>query len=431
MIKTSLRFVLPLICMALVCSTNAQSNTNIWQGTVNTDWATVGNWSKNATPTVTDSVLIPLATNYPVINTSGTFSVKTIYIDSGAMLTVMGFIGTANGIINKGDISGSGNIKGDVISKAGSSISPGGKNAIGILSIGGSWIDTLGSKINFEIAGEAGSGLVNGNDQLNIFTPSITHYDTAFVTFINGYYVTETKLFTFIVASDTSFYKHFGQAIISGPPLFKFPVGFDGYFAPITLTTTQTIYSIHIYNVLPLQLLNFTAQQQNAHIAIQWQTANEVNTSHFTIQRSVDAVNFIKVADINAKGGGNYSYNDNLTTLTHELSPIYYRLQMVDKDGAFTYSEVFSCKMLAVNKQLLVFPNPVKDCLLVQLPSSKSEKWTLQIANMQGKILQQQIIKVAGGAHTISINTFGLAKGSYTLLLKGENLLQTKQFVKE
>lgn len=426
----SLRFAVSVICLLSLCCANAQTNTTIWQGTVNTDWATAGNWSKNATPTVTDSVVIPIAINYPIINTSGTFSVKTITIDSGAMLTVMGFISTTHGIINKGDISGSGSINSNVFSKAGSSISPGGKNVIGILSIGGSWIDTLGSKINFEIAGEAGSGLVNGNDQLNIYTPSITHYNTAFVTFINGYNVTATKLFTFINASDTSFYKHFGQSIISGAPLFKFPVGFGGYFAPITLTTSQTAYSIYIYNLLPLQLLSFTAQQQqNSNIALQWQTTNEVNTSHFIIQRSIDGVNFTNLGKVQTKGGGSYDYTDNLSSVTPQPTALYYRLQMVDKDGSFAYSNVVACQMIDVPKQLGVFPNPVNNRLLVQIPFVKAEPLTVQIVDMFGKVLQQQTYNAS--VNTISINILALVKGTYTLVVRGEKRLLSKQFVKE
>jgi alpha-tubulin suppressor-like RCC1 family protein len=182
---------------------------------------------------------------------------------------------------------------------------------------------------------------------------------------------------------------------------------------------------------LPLFLINFSAHKEINAINLAWQTTNEVNTSHFTIQRSVNGTSFSNLGKVAAKGDGNYSYTDDLSTITHELSPIYYRLQMVDKDGSFTYSKVVAVTINDNRKTLVLFPNPVKDNLFVQMTSTKAEKLTLQVTDLQGRLLQQEATQVGVGNVSLSVNTSALAKGTYVLLVKTNSGVQQKQFVKE
>jgi hypothetical protein len=192
----------------------------------------------------------------------------------------------------------------------------------------------------------------------------------------------------------------------------------------------NTIYKISS-TALPVILVSLTATTATNKVAINWQTTNEVNTSHFAIQRSVDGTNFSEIGKVAAKGDGSYSYADDLSTITHEQSPIYYRLQMVDKDGSFTYSKVVAVTLVDNRKMLVLFPNPVKDNLFIQFTSTKAEKLTLQVTDLQGRILQQEDTQIGVGNVSLSVNTSVLAKGSYVLLVKCSSGVQQKQFVKE
>ncbi len=62
-----------------------ETETFIWTGTTNNDWATPTNWNENIVPTVTSDVIIPNSlSNYPTI--SSAVSVTSIDITSGASL---------------------------------------------------------------------------------------------------------------------------------------------------------------------------------------------------------------------------------------------------------------------------------------------------------------------------------------------------------
>ncbi|MBK8969114.1 MAG: T9SS type A sorting domain-containing protein [Lewinellaceae bacterium] len=66
------------------CSTT----TRTWTGHISTDWDEPCNWSPNCVPTANDDVVIPDATNDPVIFATTTALTKSVTIETGAQLTI-------------------------------------------------------------------------------------------------------------------------------------------------------------------------------------------------------------------------------------------------------------------------------------------------------------------------------------------------------
>lgn len=90
---------------------------------------------------------------------------------------------------------------------------------------------------------------------------------------------------------------------------------------------------------LPIELVSFTAMCQNdGRVILKWKTATEVNAQKFEVQKSTNAVDFSVIGSVNAQYpyGGSYLFIDD--NKTNGL--VYYRLKMVDKDGAFKYSSI-------------------------------------------------------------------------------------------
>ncbi|MCW3107991.1 MAG: regulatory domain of in-like proprotein convertase, partial [Segetibacter sp.] len=198
---------------------------------------------------------------------------------------------------------------------------------------------------------------------------------------------------------------------------------------PVTNFSPFTLGSSTANNSLPLSLLAFTAQLKNSNVALVWQTSNEVNASHVNIQQSTNGNSFNTVGKINKQSGGNYAYTDDVSAMN--ASTVFYRLQMVDQDGNFTYSKTIAVLLKPRNAQLSIFPNPVKGTLYLQLSSTKNEQLSVQIVDMKGSVLQQQQVTVSVGNMSLSFNASKLAKGTYVLLIKGDNLIQQKEFIKD
>ncbi|MES2649282.1 MAG: hypothetical protein V4717_20555 [Bacteroidota bacterium] len=82
------KFLLPLLfCASILCFSLASKAQNIWTGATSVAWNTATNWSTGAVPTTADDVIIPPATNKPVINTTGAVA-KTVEVHFGAILTI-------------------------------------------------------------------------------------------------------------------------------------------------------------------------------------------------------------------------------------------------------------------------------------------------------------------------------------------------------
>ncbi len=113
---------------------------------------------------------------------------------------------------------------------------------------------------------------------------------------------------------------------------------------------------------LPLTLVHFSGTRQGNNIVLKWKTAEEVNTSHFIVERSTDGVHFTGIQQVKTSGvsAGNYSAID----YQPQPGKLYYRLQMVDKDGKFTNSTIIAINSdgdgFAVRPQLISNNSEIK-----------------------------------------------------------------------
>jgi hypothetical protein len=128
--------------------------------------------------------------------------------------------------------------------------------------------------------------------------------------------------------------------------------------------------------LLPLTQLNFTAELNGKAVQLHWATATEINTKNFVVQRSIDAVHFENIGIVKASGNSTrktfYQFTD-AGSLNAGVKKLYYRLQMIDKDGRFTYSKVAIVEILN-DKVFVVYPNPAKDHLFIVTSTSLAKQ---------------------------------------------------------
>lgn len=197
----------------------------------------------------------------------------------------------------------------------------------------------------------------------------------------------------------------------------------NDYF--LTAATT-TFSSFYLYKggvglPLPLQLISFKAALQNASPLLTWATSNEVNVSHFEIERSIDGIHFITVGSVVSQVGSfnkTYRFAD-----VAALAGInFYRLKMIDRDGKFTYS--FIVKIDGSKRyNISIAPNPVKNYFTI----TGAESFTrLSIIDAAGRIVRQMKKNISG-----RYETAGLAKGVYLVRLMNDQEFTTLTIVIE
>lgn len=92
---------------------------------------------------------------------------------------------------------------------------------------------------------------------------------------------------------------------------------------------------------LPVTWGDFTAKRNNnSSVQLNWETIQEINASHFDVERSEDGARFTKIGSVQAVGTtqnrSNYIFADNNAS----GSVYYYRLAQYDNDGKRTFSAI-------------------------------------------------------------------------------------------
>lgn len=178
--------------------------------------------------------------------------------------------------------------------------------------------------------------------------------------------------------------------------------------------------------ILPVKLLNFTAQKQNNTTLLQWQTANEINNSYFNIERSTDSKTFSSIGTkqgLNTAATNNYSFTDN----TPLKGINYYRLKQVDKDGKFTYSGIASVEFID-GGLFAITPNPANDNITIIIPASNAVSEIFFYDITAKKVMTEQI---AANVTSKQININRLASGVYNIVLVQKGKKEIMKLVKK
>ena len=178
---------------------------------------------------------------------------------------------------------------------------------------------------------------------------------------------------------------------------------------------------------LPIILKSFNGSWKNTYTALNWQIGSSVGFSHFIVERSIDGQNFTSLQKVNfSSNTTNYNYDDK--SIPANVSRLYYRLKMVDKDGKFEYSQIVhvAIKQLSA-KSMFVTPNPVSSIAAVHLFSDVATSGVIRILSESGQVLYNVSPKLVKGENVIYFNNLqSIATGFCVVqaIVDGEILTQ-------
>ncbi len=173
---------------------------------------------------------------------------------------------------------------------------------------------------------------------------------------------------------------------------------------------------VNVTGAMPVTLLGLNARKSGKEVLLSWATANEVNSDYFLVQASVDGREFNRELGI-VKAAGNSSSRINYSLLdkTPNSGINYYRLQQFDKDGSSTYSNIVSVNFDKEGNNFIVYPNPVRSRLTLEMQSAKAERATLQVLDVKGSVITTQNWNVTEGRNVTTVNTENLPQGTYII----------------
>jgi hypothetical protein len=108
---------------------------------------------------------------------------------------------------------------------------------------------------------------------------------------------------------------------------------------------------------LPIELLYFEGKAFPSFNNLKWSTASEMNSDYFTIEESLDGIDWKSVGIKSGAGNSNqvlsYSYSVPFSSFNYH----YYRLKQTDYDGNFKYYGPISIDNTRTNKKIVKYVN--------------------------------------------------------------------------
>ncbi len=244
---------------------------------------------------------------------------------------------------------------------------------------------------------------------------------------------------------------------ISGSISGSFSLDYKGYFLdsnqpssigntlaqfeqnPITIDTTSQRFP----EVVPVELVSFTASVQNSTVHLVWLTATETNNFGFEVQRKIQSESdWLKIAFVPGHGTTTkpvrYEYVD------RDLLPetYNYRLKQIDTDGTFTLSDILTVVVKAPQSFALKsnYPNPVNpqtwiEYQLPQSPEVIGQRAILKIYNLLGQTVRTLVDEVQSpGFYRVAwdgTNEAGepVNSGIYIYRLQFGSFVQTRKMI--
>jgi hypothetical protein len=180
-------------------------------------------------------------------------------------------------------------------------------------------------------------------------------------------------------------------------------------------------------STLPVSLLYFTGKNNEDNILLSWATATEINNDHFTIERSVDGIEFEFVTMLRGSGNSDVTINYSFTDEHPHNGLSYYRLVQTDFDGSTTYYDPVAVRrnITAVFNLLSYFTDD-HETLIMVIENDLYGTGNLKLYSLSGSEIYSESFQINEGNNHLRFQTH-LQPGCYLFVLdNGEKVISGK-----
>jgi hypothetical protein len=208
------------------------------------------------------------------------------------------------------------------------------------------------------------------------------------------------------------------------------------YFQKMSRLTLGTMATLaELTDIVPVEMLTFTASVKNSEVQLLWSTASELNNRGFEIERSVnDNYNFVTVGFVSGEGSSTelnyYSFNDN--PQISGVNQIYYRLKQIDFDGTFSYSNVVNVSYDVPAEFVLNqnYPNPFNPSTRISYFVPKESFVSIKVYDFLGREVTTLVSEIKStGSYELSFDATNLPSGTYFCTMTANGFSNTTKMV--
>lgn len=158
--------------------------------------------------------------------------------------------------------------------------------------------------------------------------------------------------------------------------------------------------SEQVFQMISSTLLGFEADQTKNSVVLKWITSNEEELDKFTIERSLDGVNYDPIANKTAAGNSaeilKYQFRDEKPAKGYS----YYRLRITNNMGNDEFSMVTPVKFEPESANLLSIesagPNPFQSDFKIDYIAPKAGKLKVKLQNITKEVVMEKEIECEG-----------------------------------
>ncbi len=266
---------------------------------------------------------------------------------------------------------------------------------------------------------------LNGNQQIQLnFGLNDQVFQGSSLTIVKN---TASNTHNWLDIGGTSGLGNFGSAQIGNITSTSAPTAFNS-FSSFTLGSRKTGW-----NPLPIDLLDFTALANGNKVDLKWETVTETNNSYFTIEKSKNGIDFIKLTDVQGAGNST-SQRDYYDSDYHPYTGIsYYRLKQTDFNGNYKYYPIKSVTFNS-KQNIQFYPNPLQasQSLTLQVDGFLNQEVLVVLRDITGRELYSKVLIISDNSFLQAIDsTNSLPTGLYIIVASSNgNIYNQKILVK-
>jgi hypothetical protein len=155
-------------------------------------------------------------------------------------------------------------------------------------------------------------------------------------------------------------------------------------------------------SVLPITLVDFSADVKEDGVKLNWQTAQEVNNQYFEVLKSDNNNEFKPLTQIKGAVNSNAPKYYSFTDYNPIIGTNYYQLKQVDLDGKSETFKPIAVKFGLATDEFKILSSS-EESLTVSIASSKVIEGIISYVGLDGRLLYKQKIYVTNGLNTFPI----------------------------
>ena len=181
-------------------------------------------------------------------------------------------------------------------------------------------------------------------------------------------------------------------------------------------------------DIVPVELVSFTAEASNGSVTLNWRTATETNNKGFGVEKRVSG-NWQEIAFVNGTGTTSAPVNYTYTDLNLVGTKASYRLKQVDLDGTFSFSDEVEVDLGSLDYSLdQNYPNPFNPSTTINFSIPVKGNVVLDVFDMTGEKIASLVNgELEAGRHSIVFDASKLSSGVYIYKLVSGSFTSTKK----